>query len=324
MVFLHTLNKKLEKMMPLLTPISVIIGVALGEHLAWMAFLVPWVFAVITFTGSFSTNFTDTRHVIVHPLPLVICVLFSYLVMPLVSWGSASFLFKGDAYTITGFVLAFILPTGVMSFLWVSINQGNIPLSLAIIVVSTLIAPFAVPFGMEQILGAQISFDSWAMMKGLLWMLVIPSLIGMTLNQLTKGTVKDTLGKPLSPFSKIGLAFIVAVNSAVAAPFFREVSLKLVMIFLVAIVLSSFTYLIGWFVARLFRWDWPTTVSLTFNFGMRNISAGVVIAAAYFPPPVSIPVIIGTLFQQFLASMYTLFLRRRKPEEKVISIAPSS
>lgn len=302
-----------------MTPVSVVLGVIFAEQLAWMVVFVPWVFAGITFAGSLSTNFTDIRHVIVNPLPLLICVLFSFMVMPLIAWAAASLLFAGDAYTITGFILAFILPTGVMSFLWVSINEGNIPLTLSIIVISTLIAPFAVPFGIEQILGAHITFDSWAMMKGMLWMLVIPSLIGMTLNQWTKGSVKQTLGKPLSPFSKLGLAFIVGVNSAAAAPFFKDVSLKLLVIILAAIALSSLSYLIGWSAARLFRWDWPTTVSLTFNFGMRNISAGVVIAAAYFPPAVSVPVIVGTLFQQFLASMYTVFLRRKHPQGKEAS-----
>ena len=43
---------------------------------------------------------------------------------------------------------------------------------------------------------------------------------------------------------------------------------------------------------------------------MRNISAGAVIAVTYFPSAVAVPVILGMLFQQMLASFYGSFLSR--------------
>ena len=52
------------------------------------------------------------------------------------------------------------------------------------------------------------------------------------------------------------------------------------------------------------------TASMTFLVGMRNISAGAVIAGEYFPGEVMFPVVIGTLFQQVLASLFGSLLRR--------------
>ena len=43
---------------------------------------------------------------------------------------------------------------------------------------------------------------------------------------------------------------------------------------------------------------------------MRNISAGAVLAASYFPPEVMFPVMIGTLFQQVLAATYGVLLKK--------------
>ncbi len=43
---------------------------------------------------------------------------------------------------------------------------------------------------------------------------------------------------------------------------------------------------------------------------MQNISAGAVIAVAYFPPPVAVPVVISMLFQQIQASIYGQLLKR--------------
>ncbi|MGE1198271.1 hypothetical protein ACQJ18_26655 [Priestia megaterium] len=38
--------------------------------------------------------------------------------------------------------------------------------------------------------------------------------------------------------------------------------------------------------------------------GMRNISAGAVLAISFFPHPAAVPVVIGMLFQQILAAFY--------------------
>lgn len=43
---------------------------------------------------------------------------------------------------------------------------------------------------------------------------------------------------------------------------------------------------------------------MMYGAGMRNISAGAVIATTSFPGEVLFPVLIGTLFQQVLAALY--------------------
>lgn len=49
---------------------------------------------------------------------------------------------------------------------------------------------------------------------------------------------------------------------------------------------------------------------MIYGSGMRNISAGAVIAGAYFPAETLFPVMIGTLFQQILAAFYGSMMRR--------------
>ncbi|MCY9341001.1 bile acid:sodium symporter family protein, partial [Bacillus haynesii] len=44
--------------------------------------------------------------------------------------------------------------------------------------------------------------------------------------------------------------------------------------------------------------------------GMRNISAGAVLATGFFPPQVAVPVVIGMLFQQVLAALFGHLLAR--------------
>lgn len=56
------------------------------------------------------------------------------------------------------------------------------------------------------------------------------------------------------------------------------------------------------------EYDHETITAFTFLGGMRNISAGTVIALSYFPSAVVLPVVVGMLFQQILASLFATFL----------------
>ena len=67
-------------------------------------------------------------------------------------------------------------------------------------------------------------------------------------------------------------------------------------------------------IARFMGQDRDTQISMMYGAGMRNISAGAVIAAAYFPGEVMFPVMIGTLFQQVLAALFGKLLAQKKEE----------
>ena len=80
-----------------------------------------------------------------------------------------------------------VIPTGITSFIWVSIHKGNKALTLAIILIDSLLSPFIVPFSLSLIVGQTVEMDVSSMMNGLLFMIVLPSIAAMILNELTKG-----------------------------------------------------------------------------------------------------------------------------------------
>ncbi|MGZ0049537.1 bile acid:sodium symporter family protein [Brevibacillus gelatini] len=308
MDLLAKVNKSLEKIMPLLTPSSVAIGVLAGTHLQPYAFLSPWVFAFMTFAGSLGAGFKEFAKVMTRPLPLVVNLLILHALMPFIAWGVANLLYPDDMHVVTGFLLAALIPTGISSFLWSSIYMGNIALTLSIILLDTMISPLVVPFGMYALLGAKVEMDAWDMMQGLFYMIVLPSLVGMLLHHFSKGRVKQTLAPKLAPFSKLGMGVVVAINSSMVANYFHSFDVKLLGMALVVLFLAILGYLLGWWISRLFGWERDVIVTLTFNSGMRNISAGAVMAITYFPATVALPVVLGMLFQQTLASSFGKFL----------------
>ncbi|WP_051317167.1 bile acid:sodium symporter family protein [Ectobacillus panaciterrae] len=300
---LQVLNQRLTKIMPIITPVSVVIGVLLSKWLGSYAFLVPWIFGFMTFAGSLRSNFKDLKTVLIKPLPLIVSMLILHVAMPFLAWGMGHLVFHNDIFTVTGLVLAMVIPTGVSSVIWVSVYRGNIPLTLAIILIDTLLSPFIVPYSMSVLAGAKIHMDVLGMMQGLWWMIVFPSLLGMLVNHFA-GKQARKLETTLAPFSKIGLGVVVMINSGVIGPYLQHVNGKLVSIAGFGLAQAALGYLLGWLAAKYCRWDRETTVAMIFNTGMRNISAGAVIAIAYFPAAAAVPVVLGMLFQQLLASFY--------------------
>ncbi len=300
---LYKVNRQLEKWMPVITPISVLTGVLLADNLLSLTFLIPWLFAFMTLTGSLGSSFSSLKGVIKKPLPLFVIILLLHLVMPSVAWLIGQGFYPDNHLTITGFVLASVIPTGITSFMWVTIYKGNIALALSIILFDTMLSPFLVPITLSFFVGQNVQINVMDIMSGLLFMVVIPSLLGMMTNHLTKGrSVK--VGKMLSPFSKLSLASVIMINGAVISPYLKEFNVNLLIIGLTVFILACIGYVIAWGFGILLKRDRETQVVMLFTGGMRNISAGAVIAVQYFPPAVAVPVVLGMLFQQILASLF--------------------
>lgn len=317
---LARINSTMEKWMPLITPTSVFIGILLSAQLSSFTAWVPWIFAFMTFSGSLSMNFNDLRRVLSHPLPILLFLIIIHAVMPLFAWVVGMIAFPDDSLTVTGLILLLSIPTGIVSFMWVSIYRGHIALTLSMILIDTILSPFIVPTTLSLLVGAKVQIDVLGMMVGLFWMIIVPSLIGIALNQWTRGQIKSKIGPKLAPFSKIGLALVVAINSSAIASYFTGFSAAIVFLFFICILVVACGYLIGFGAAKLFRLGREVEVTMTFNSGMRNISAGAVLAITYFPAQVALPVIIGMCFQQIMASVFGFTLFRQKTSSSKASI----
>ncbi|WP_141431062.1 bile acid:sodium symporter family protein [Bacillus sp. 03113] len=301
---LQNMNKFLGKWMPFITPVSVVIGVLASTYLHSLVFLVPWVFAFMSFSGSLNSNFKSFQHTVTNPLPILLALTVLHIIMPLWARGIGLAFFSNDPHTITGLILAAVIPTGITSMIWVTMYKGNIPLTLSIILIDTLLSPIVTPLSMELLVGQSIEMPTLDIMKGLLWMVVIPSLAGMSLNQFGKPTSIQKLSRNVAPFAKLGLPICVIINSSVIAPYLNKIDLKFFQITLTMLFIAICGYLFIWVLGAINKRNKEDIVALVFTGGMRNISAGAVIAVSFFPPQVALPVVVCMLFQQILAASH--------------------
>jgi predicted Na+-dependent transporter len=146
--------------------------------------------------------------------------------------------------------------------------------------------------------------DLGSIVKGLIGMVVLPSMLAMFLNQATKGKIQNTLSPRLAPFSKISVGIVVILNSSKIAPYLTHFDKKIMIMAFLVLFIAASGYALSWMVGACLRWEKADIITLTFTGGMRNISAGAVLATTYFPAAVAVPVVLGMLFQQMLASFF--------------------
>lgn len=307
---LQRCNRFLEKWMFLVTPCCLAAGVLFPSVAGLGVPYVPLVFAFMTFIGGLKSSFRDIAAVFRSPLPLLACLVTLHLVLPAAACGLGRLLFPDNPNVVTGMVLEFSVPAAVVGLMWVSIYRGNSPLSLALVILDTLLAPFLIPLTLRLLVGSQVAIDTSRMMEELIFMIALPALLAMVLNQLSRDRVKEPWPARLAPYSKFCLIFVVTANSSEAAPYIRHLNAQRLLAAGCILLLATCGYVIGWLLALLFRQPHDITVSMIYGAGMRNISAGAVIASTYFPAEVVFPVMIGTLFQQILAALFGMLSAR--------------
>ena len=303
------LNQFIQKWMPVLTPLSLVIGVLLEKIGTHFLFLVPVLFAVMTFISSLNLKFRDIKVFKQYPKTILFVIAFLHILMPLWAFFLAELIFDDRLLTI-GFLISVDVPTGVTSVIWVTISKGNLPLSLAIILIDTLLAPVLMPLILHLVVGESISLNTSALIFDLIWMIVLPSILGILVNEWTKGKLFEQYGKPMSLVSKLCLFGIIMINSSAIAPYVKTIDLELAKVIAVVLFLAVSGYVFSLVLGRLFWKSEADQATFVFNGGMRNIAVGVVIATTYFPSKVAMPVVFGMLFQQVLASVFYKIIQK--------------
>lgn len=297
--------------MAVLTPLSLVLGVFLEDVGGFLLFLVPWLFAFMTFSSSLSMKLNDIKVFTKYHKTILISIAFLHILMPIWAYTLSTIIFDDHLLTI-GYVLSVAVPTGVTSVIWVNICKGHIPLSLSIVLIDTLLSPIIMPYLLHIIVGESIAIDTASIIIDLLWMIVLPSIAGIALNELSKGSIQNTIGKYLGPLSKLSLFGVIMINSSAIAPYLKDINWELIGVIFLVLILSISGYIFAMLLGR-FIWK-DTSILTTFVFigGMRNIAVGVIVATTYFPAKVAMPVVFGMLFQQVLASLFSKVIQKKQ------------
>ncbi|MFP3090080.1 bile acid:sodium symporter family protein [Treponema sp. TIM-1] len=296
-------NQLLNRLMPLLIPCGVLAGILFSRVFILLRPLVPWLFGVMTLSGAIKLRARDLGRAVTDPKPVLLFFLFTHGLMPGVVFLLSRLVFSGSPDIVSGYVLLFSIPTAVSGFIWVSMYGGDPALSLTIILLDTLCAPLIVPGTVTLLLGTSLILDMTGITISLFFMVVFPTIIGVLLNETSRGKIPRIISPYVSPISKLCLTLVVAANTSAIAdqvrlqePIFWLVGISCVILTALGFIGANLAGLIG-------RLSPAKRTTLFFAAGLRNISASATLAIEFFPEAAALPAILGMLCQQILAAL---------------------
>jgi len=307
---LGKIDNSLDRLIPVTTPLAVALGLFLPGVFFPLRPFVILLFAVMTFSGALKLTVRELGNSVKGPIPILLFFFTSHILMPLIALGSSSFFFTNKDI-ITGFVLLFAGPTAVSGFIWVTIFKGDKALGLTLILLDTLLAPLVVPAALSVFIGTKVEMDMTGIALSLLFMVVVPTILGIMSNETTKGIIPSAICPVLNPLAKICLMLVIAANSSAIAP---VINLKDPLVWAVAALCIALTTS-GFLLAKLngiaAKCENDKSNSLIIAGGLRNNSAVMTIAVTFFPEAAVLPALLSIIFQQIItAAMGKLIIKK--------------
>ncbi|MEO6811704.1 MAG: bile acid:sodium symporter, partial [Isosphaeraceae bacterium] len=228
---------------------------------------------------------------------------------------------------LVGLALVASMPIAGSSTAWSQNADGNLALSLGLVLLSTLLSPLTTPLGLHSV-GLMATGDYAEDLHELaahgtgLFLavcVIAPSLVGIVVRRLV-GEARIESARPwLKLGNAVNLLLLSYSNAAAALP--QAVSDPdwdfLAVILLITASLSLLTFSSGWGIARALGADDGQKASLMYGLGMNNNGTGLVLASMTLAdhPRVMIPIIFYNLVQQVAAGGVGTFLSRwRRPD----------
>lgn len=273
-----------------------------------------WFFAATMFALGVVLEPQELKETARRPKEVALGVMTQFTVMPILGFLAAYFGDVPPAIAL-GFVIVGCAPGAMASNVMVFLAGGAVAFSITLTTFATLLAPLLTPSLVKFFGDAFFPISFWAMMKIIIQVLLIPLLLGMLLRRY--------LGKQLEAAKVIApaiaaVAIVIICSLAVAKNQQTLGAMGMKMFFLVASV-NILGYAAGWYLGKLYGFDYRYRLTLAIEIGMQNAGLGVVLALKLFQdtPEVAMPAALFAVWCVFTAALVTAYLRRRQGAQSV-------
>lgn len=293
----------------LVVPLIMVFGITYGESLIKHIHLVPYLFAFVTISMAIGCSMKQVKEVLSRPLEITYFLIIIHVLAPILVYVLAGLVLGFHSPYVVGLVMFTLIPVGVSSVMWVSMTGGNLSLILAIVVIDSLISPFVITTGLKLFFSSVVDVPTAKMLRDLVLIVVLPTIAGIALNEWSKGTIKQRVNHIVAPISKLCFIVVVLLNASAITPSLDELKNDIFHIIPISIAIIIISYVLGYY-SSMQKGSFPMRATLAYASGIRNISLGIVIAMSYFSPQTAVPVLIGVLLQQPLATCFSFALQK--------------
>ncbi len=241
---------------------------------SWINYLLM----VVMFGMGLTMQLSDFKLVFSRPADILVGCIAQFAIMPLLAYGLGK-IFQLDNALLAGVILVGTCPGGTSSNVITYLSRGDVPLSVGMTSVNTLLAPVLTPALTYLFLHTSVEVNVMSMFLSIVQVVIIPIVLGLIINQFA-GKFTRNISSVLPLVSVIAICLIVA---AVVSHNAERILSTGIVVFVIVILHNLLGYAFGFGLGKLLRLDLPKTKALSVEIGMQNSGLATAIAGTAFP-----------------------------------------
>lgn len=246
--------------------------------------------AIVMFGMGLTMKPADFGPIFTRPKEIIIGELAQFIIMPMLAW-LLCYLLKLPTELALGMILVGCCPGGTASNVMCYLAKGDVPLSIAMTTVSTLLAPIVTPALVLLLTGKEIHVDVFGMFISIVQVVILPVSIGFIINHFFGKYTRRIV--PLMPMIS-ALAVMAIIGVVVSCNQVKILQCSLIVA--VAVILhNTLGLVLGYLLGKCARLSKPKSAAISIEVGMQNAGLATSLATIHFAmyPMAAVP---GALF----------------------------
>lgn len=296
-------------------------GVAIGfpKLFEWIGPLVAFLLGTVMFGMGLNLKAKDFQPVLKKPGIILIGLGAQFILMPSVAYILAKLLMLPPELAV-GLILVGACPGGTASNVIVYLSRGDVPLSVAMTSLSTLLAPLLTPLWLWLLVGSWLPVEVGELVRSILLVVILPIFLGILVRYFLPLTVKKI--NPALPLVSV-TAIVIILAGVVAAN--AESFTRSAWVVLIAVILhNSIGLFMGYWTARGFRLGEKQSRAIAIEVGMQNSGLGVALALTHFNPVAALPGALFSVWHNLSGALLSAYWSRKQEKPTITSSLQNS
>ena len=281
-------------------------GSCLWIRISWINYLLM----LVMFGMGLTLRPEDFVIVFKQPKNIVTGCLAQFTIMPLLACGLGR-VFGLEEGLLAGVILVGTCPGGTASNVMTYLSGGDVPLSVGMTSVNTLLSPVLTPAITYLLLRTTVRVDAAGMFFSIIRVVIVPILLGLIINRIA-GEHKERVSELLPLVSVTAITLIVA---AVVSHNSERIFQTGAVVFIVVILHNILGYAAGFLLGLTLKLPAAKKKALAIEIGMQNSGLASSLAESAFPDlaMATVPGALFSVWHNISGALLANVLRRMDP-----------
>lgn len=281
-------------------------GSCLWIRTSWINYLLM----LVMFGMGLTLRPEDFVIVFKQPKNIVTGCLAQFTIMPLLAFGLGR-AFGLEEGLLAGVILVGTCPGGTASNVMTYLSGGDVPLSVGMTSVNTLLSPVLTPAITYLLLRTTVRVDAAGMFFSIIRVVIVPILLGLIINRIA-GEHKERVSDLLPLISVTAITLIVA---AVVSHNSERIFQTGAVVFIVVILHNILGYAAGFLLGLTLKLPAEKKKALAIEIGMQNSGLASSLAGSAFPDlaMATVPGALFSVWHNISGALLANVLRRMDP-----------